>query len=112
MSSTNGPSMRHVDFDLHGLAGIRLVDPSPRDVEAVTRQLGPIQAPLSGPPDIVVRFVDRLATPTMRYLGIDEVGFTEDAFLVLRSKHGTRAKVQFDFMQIGQQCEIICESGL
>jgi hypothetical protein len=110
------PSVTHareIDYDLHGLAGIRLVDASPGDAAAVARQLGPIRAPLDREPDIVLRFVDRLATPsTLRYLGLGEVGFTDDAFFVLRSRHKTPAKVRVRFAELGGRCEIVCEHGL
>lgn len=113
LSDVDGPSYQPVDYDVHGLAGIRLVDASPREQEAVTRQLGPLQARLTREPDIIVRFVDRLPTSSrVRYLGVDDAGFTEDAFLVLRSKHKSRARVQIAFEQIGKQCEILCERGL
>ena len=102
-----------VDYDLHGIVGIRLINPSMDDVTAVNRQLGPIQAPLSRQPDITIRFVDRLALPSpIRLLGVDDAGFTDQAFLVLRSKHKAQAKVQIPFEQIGKPCEILCESGL
>lgn len=111
--SDNGHPLSVVDYDLHGLAGLRLLNASASDAAAVTRQLGPIQAPLTRAPDIVIRFVDRLPTASrVRYLGVDEAGFTDDAFLVLRSRHKARARVQIPFQQIGQQCEIVCESGL
>lgn len=102
-----------VDFDLHGLAGIRLLDAGPNDAAVVARQLGPIQAPLLREPDITIRFVDRLlpASP-LRYLGLDDVAFTDDAFLLLRSKQKARARVQIPFDQIGQKLEITCERGL
>jgi len=102
------------DFDLHGIAGIRLVNATPNDIAAVKRQLGPIQISLSRTPDIIIRFVDQipLSSP-VRYLGIDDVGFTDDAFLVFRGKHQTRVRVQIPFHQIGShQCQIVCESGL
>lgn len=102
------------DFDLHGIVGIRLLNPTPRDLAAVKKQLGPIQSPLSRTPDIVIRFVDRipLSSP-VRYLGVDDVGFTDDAFLIFRGKYQARVKVQIPFDQIGnQQCRIVCESGL
>ena len=102
-----------VDFDLHGFVGIRLLDATPRDVAVVTRQVGPIQKPLERTPDVVIRFVDRLPTTTpMYYVGVDDVGFTEDAFLVLRGKHKTQVRVQIPFDKLGQQCEIICERGV
>lgn len=102
------------DFDLHGLVGIRLLNAAPGDIAAVKRQLGPIQKPLSRTPDIVIRFVDRLPfSSPVRFLGLDDVGFTDDAFFVFRGKHQARVRVQIPFQQIGnQQCEIVCESGL
>jgi hypothetical protein len=103
-----------LDFDLHGIVGIRLLNATPGDIAAVKRQLGPIQTPLSRTPDIVICFVDKIPSASpVRYLGLDDVGFTEDAFLVFRAKYQTRVKVQIPFEQIGkQQCEIVCESGL
>lgn len=107
------PVPREIDYDLHGLAGIRVIDASPADAAAVTRQLGPIEASLSRAPDIVIRFVDKLTTSgRLRYLGVDDAGFTDDAFLVLRSKHKARARVQIAFQQIGRRMEIVCERGL
>lgn len=102
-----------VDFDLHGLAGIRLRNASPGDVGVVARQLGPLRATLDDEPDILIRFVDRLeaASPT-RYVGLGEAAFTDDAFVLLRSKHKAPAKVRVDFSQIGEQIEIVCERGL
>ncbi len=39
----------------------------------VRRQLGPIQAPLTREPDIVIRFVDQLSTAScVRYIGLDD----------------------------------------
>jgi len=109
----NGQRTQTIDYDLHGLAGIRLLDAAPGDAAVVTRQVGPIQAPLAREPDILIRFVDRLpASSRVRYLGVDEAGFTDDAFLVLRSKHKARARVQIPLQHIGKQCEIVCERGL
>lgn len=101
------------DFNLHRLVGIRLTNPAPSDVAAVRRQIGPLEGPLATTPDIVIRFVDTLETPhTIRYLGEDDAAFTADAFLVLRSKGKTPARVQIPFQQIGGPCEIVCETGL
>jgi hypothetical protein len=113
MKTNNGHSPAQIDYDLHGLVGIRLLEAAPAEVEAVTRQLGPVQQPLTREPDITIRFVERLSTNgPIRYLGVDEAGFTADAFLVLRSKHKVPAKVQINFRQIGGPCEIVCERGL
>jgi hypothetical protein len=102
-----------VDFDVHGLAGVRLRNASPRDVGVVGRQLGPLRTRLDREPDIVIRFVDRLeAASPRRYLGLGEAAFTDDAFVVLRSKHKAPAKVRVDLSRVGEQIEIVCERGL
>ena len=111
-SAMASPAVSTYDFDLHGTVGIRLVDASPGDARAVARQLGPSQSPLARQPDIVIRFVDRLDTGRVTYLGVDDAGFTEDAFLVLRSKHKARARVQIPLDAVGKRPEIVCERGL
>jgi hypothetical protein len=111
---TNRLSTETTDFDLHGFVGIRLIDAKPGDLAAVKRQLGPIQGSLTREPDIVIRFVAQLQlSSSVRYLGVDEAGFTDDAFLIFRGKHQANVKVQIPFDQIGsQRCEIVCESGI
>ena len=102
-----------LDFDLHGLVSIRLVGPTMSDAAAVRRQLGPVEASREREPDIVIRFVDRLGqSSTIRYIGLDDAGFTDDAFLVLRSRNKSPARVKIDFSQIGGPTEIVCERGL
>jgi hypothetical protein len=102
-----------VDYDLHGIVGVRLQGAGPAEERLVTRQLGPIRSPLEREPDLVIRFVDRLDLDgPLRLLGVDDVGFTADAFLVLRGKRKTRARVRIPVERIGGRCEIVCERGL
>lgn len=114
MAKTPSDGMRdceYIDYDIHGLVGIRLIHPSPSDAAAVAKQLGPLQGPLSREPDIVVRFVPHLPLPGLRYVTLHKSGFTDDGFVILQSKkHAAKARIAFD--QIGQHCEIVCESGL
>jgi hypothetical protein len=110
---TWAPTQPGVDFGLHGLAGIRLLRASPTDVAMVRRQLGPVQSSLDREPDIVIRFVDRLAAGSrIRFVGLGDAAFTDDAFLVLRSRHKAPARVEIAFTQIGASIEIVCERGL
>jgi len=102
-----------VDFDLHGLVRIRLIDAGPREVAAVTRQLGPIRAPVAGDADLTIRFVEQLdVRGRIRVVGLEQGGFTDDAFLILRSKHKARARVQIPLDRIGGTAEIVCEQGV
>lgn len=110
---TRARAREGVDFGLHGLAGIRLLGASPTDVATVRRQLGPVQASLDREPDIVIRFVDRLAAGArIRFVGLGDAAFTDDAFLLLRSRHKAPARVEIAFTQIGAPVEIVCERGL
>jgi hypothetical protein len=102
-----------VDFDLHGLAGVRLVDASPADAAAVERQLGPLRTELAREPDIVIRFVDRLAlSDPIRLLGVGDAGYTDEGFVVLRSRHKSKARVLMPLADVGAKPEIVCERGL
>jgi hypothetical protein len=105
---------RVLDFNLHGLATVRVVDATPNDVAAVTRQLGSLQAVVDREPDLVIRFVDGVERSSrIRYIGLDDAGFTDDAFVVLRSKHKSPARVKIDFSRLGTTAaEIVCERGV
>ena len=102
-----------IDYDIHGLVGVRLLGAAPRDAAAVDRQLGGVRAPLHRDPDVVVRFVDRVEVAgPVRLLGLGEAGFSDDAFLLLRSRHKARARVRVDVERIGRGCEIVAERGV
>lgn len=101
------------DFDLHGIIRLRLIDARQRDIRTVARQLGPIEAPVAGDADITVRFVDELRVRgTVRIVGLDEGAFSDDAFLILRSKHKARARVAIPLERVGSGLEIVCERGV
>ena len=105
----NQTTLAQVDFTLHGFVGIRLIDAAPGDVKMITRQLGPIQAPLNGAPDITIRFVDQFQLNSrLRYLGVNDAAFTDDGFFILRGKHKTRTLVYLPFAKLGEPCEIVC----
>ncbi len=107
------PMLKTIDFDLHGIVGVRLIDATSAQERMVARQLGPIQAPLKRDPDIQVRFVDRLRhESTLHLLGVDDAAFHENAFLVLRGKGKSKVRVQIPFHRIGGQCEIVCQRNL
>lgn len=101
-----------VDFDLHGLAGVRVEGGNPSDVAAVARQLGPIPRALARPPDLTIRFVDRLVPSSrLHYLGARDAGWADDGFYILRSRKKP-AMVRLPIDRIGGPCEVVCERGL
>ncbi len=106
-STTVGP----VDFDVHGVVGLRLVDASAADIAAVIRQVGPPVGALHRDPDIVVRFVDDLSVDGLCWVEHGRTGYTDDGFFFLQSgKRPARVKIPLD--EIGGRCEIVCQRGL
>jgi hypothetical protein len=113
ISSADSSLESPVDFNLHDLVGIRLLGARSGDAAAVARQLGMVEGPLGGQPDVTIRFVDQLPTSTsVRLLGVNDAGFTDDAFLVLRGKHKASTRVRIPFERIGRPCEIVCQRGV
>ncbi len=100
-----------VEYDVHGLVGVRLIDPSEGDARAVSGQLGALNQPLDREPDLIIRFVRDLPTPRLGLIGKDQFGFTEDAFYVLRTRKAA-SKVRLDFNGFGSGLEIVCQTGL
>lgn len=102
-----------VEYDIHGLLGIRLINASPGDIEKVGGQIGLLPAPCSGEPGIVIHFLDELPIEApLCYLGREDVGFTESQFVLLRSRDLARARMQMAFETFGDRIEMTCESGL
>jgi hypothetical protein len=104
-----------LDFELGGVLTVRVQDGGPREHAAVRRQLGPTQRamPITGTPDIVLRFVERIPIAGhLRYLGLGDAAFSDDAFLLLKGKHKSRLCVQVPFERIGEPIELLCERGL
>jgi hypothetical protein len=110
-TQNDGRKVKPVDFDMHGIVGVRLINPSDSDAAAVVNQLGPLQGSLNRDPDIVIQFKENISISHLKYLGLDWAGFTDDGFYVLRSSKAA-AKVRIPFEKLGNTCEIICESGL
>jgi hypothetical protein len=104
-------SGQRVDYDIHGIVGVRLLNATAGDIDAVTNQLGRPHGHLNRDPDIVISFKEELPTPSMKYLGLNSAGFTDDGFYVLSSSRAN-AKARIPFEKIGGKCEVLCESGL
>ena len=102
---------RTIEYDIHGIVGIRLVNPSEGDAAAVAKQLGPLRGSLDRAPDIVIQFEKKIPISSLKYLGLDWAGYTDEGFYVLRSSK-MDAKVRIPFEKIGNTCAIVCESGL
>src|SRR6266481_6132608 len=97
-----------VDFDIHGLVGVRLVGPSPTNVAAVSAQIGPPSSSVLRRPDIVVRYVDHLSTGTLRYVDLGKTASSKAGFILFPEGDG-EGKISIPFEQIGSDCEIFCE---
>ena len=101
----------NIDFDIHGVVGIRLIGASPSDLDAVCKLLGRPSRRLPTKPDITVRFVEDLPVRDMKFLGTDEHGFAGDGFFLLQ-KGTRRVRAQIPFDRIGEPCEIVCTSRI
>jgi len=106
------PGARVRDYDLHGIVGIRLVDATPAQAAAVAGQIGAVKRTLERPPDVVIRFVDHLPTPTrICYVGAN-TGISDDALVLLDPGVSKRPLVQIPLADIGRRCDITCEHGV
>lgn len=105
--------MTTLDFDLHGFFRLRLLDATERERKIVQRQIGPLDAPAAGEPDLTVQFVDALPDDAeMRFIGLNDAAYTGDAFYILKGKNKTRVKVEIPFDQVGDRMTIRAERGL
>jgi hypothetical protein len=102
-----------IDYDFHGFVGIRLLDALPTDTRLLERQFGYWRSPLQCKPDIVIRFVDQLALSSpLRQIGLNETGFTDDQFIVLKQVGHRQFKMQISFDESDETYTFVCERGL
>lgn len=105
-----GSPDRVVDFDLHGVVRIRLVNPGTRDYQDMVRRLGAPLAVAEGVPDITIRFEENLSSGSMKYVGLNFAGYTDDSFYLLdRQTGGVAARIPFEL--IGGPYEMVSRKG-
>lgn len=100
-----------VDFEVGGVARVRVVDATPGDLATIRRSLGPAAESRSARPDIFVRLVDRLPLPELRLLDGGSVGYGPDGLYVLRSPGGP-AQARLRFGKRWGASAIVCRRGL
>lgn len=99
------------DFDLHGVVGVRLIDASPSDANAVSGQLGLRPHTLDRHPDIIVRFADRATNRPLTFVGMDQAGYNQEGFFLLHGQGRRQSVTAFPFGSIDDVPEITCEHG-
>src|SRR5437773_12166241 len=77
-----------VDYDIHGLVGVRLVAPSQTNVAAVNAPIGPPSPRVLRRPDIVVSSVDRLPAGPVRYVDLGKTEYSNSDYIVLHVREG------------------------
>ena len=100
-----------VDYDLYGIVGIRLINPSERDIKNLSKLYASFRSELRREPDITILYKENWQIGDIFYLGLDEAGFNDDGFYILSSGRSP-LKIKIPFEQIGNKCELVCEQGI
>jgi hypothetical protein len=109
---TASPATGSVDFAIHGLVTVRLVDPSPGTVAAFSRRWGPaIDESPGSEPDIVIRSGPNLDPGELKYIGLKFAGTSGNDFYVLDRVSGTPV-VRIPFEDVGDRCELVAGRDL
>ena len=108
---SNTVNSHTVDYDIHGIVGVRLVNPSDYDVKYISRLLSQFKSDLNREPDITIVYKENWDLGNVSYLGLNEAAFNDDGFYILTSGRQP-LKVKIPFEQIGDKCEIVCEQGI
>lgn len=101
-----------IEYDLHGLVGIRLVEVTRADALTVERQLGLGRISLNREPDIAIRFEQEAGSAAPLQLVGEDAGFNGDGFFVLTGSGRALKRVRIPFDGLGGPCQIHCQSGI
>ncbi len=99
-----------VDYNVHDVVGVRLVNAQRIDVAAVTRQLGPFRRHLNRSPDVTIRFVEQLSLDRTWNIEIYQTAFSDYDFYIFNDKQSVTARIAFD--EIGQRSVIVSQTGM
>lgn len=94
---------------LHGRLRLRLTAATPAERRLISRELDLAESPPSSNVDLHLRFADRVGDANEQLIGHDDIAFTPDSFVVIRSKH--RARVQVPLDHLGGECELVYQHG-
>ena len=90
-------------------------DPADRRIRRTRprrRQVGPIERPLSRPPEIEIEYVDRLpADGPRRLIRRDDAAFDRSTFVLLRGRFKAPVRVAIPLDLVGGRCRIVAERG-
>ncbi len=110
MNNHYSSSAEVVDFDLHGIVGIRLLNPSAEDVRGVEGQVGPMREPLDGWPDLTIHFVDAIAHGPLSFVDWKGSAFDRNSFYLL-GKDGATPLCRVELEHVGSCCELEVQRG-
>jgi hypothetical protein len=103
----------NVDYDIHGVLGLRLIDPTPSLARLVARQLDPCRpAPLASQPDVSISRLRTASLKGRRYrLGdagdSQECEFSDSEFILRKGA----MTLSIPFASVGQGCVIGWSGG-
>jgi hypothetical protein len=101
----------HLDFNLHGIVGIRLINPGSYDVKIIKKKFEIAPGNLINEPDLVITYVNDLELSDLTFIGLTTAAYNDDGFYIL-SNGKEDVKVKIPFEDIGlKPVEIVCESG-
>ena len=108
---SNGKYDNYVDFDLHGIVGLRLINPGESDLKIITKKFEIVPVMLTYKPDIVVSYVNKLELNNLIFIGLNTAGYNSDGFFILSNgKEDVKLKIPFENIGL-KQLKIVCESG-
>lgn len=103
----------NIDYDIHGLLGLRLVDPVPPLSRAAARQLSPLRpATLASEPDVSISHRSP-ASPSRKRFRLGDAGdgqeteFTDSGFTLIKG----RSAITIPFESVGASCAFACSRG-
>lgn len=88
--------MPQIDLEIHGILGLRLMNPTSSNVDLVKKQSGGIETTLERTPDIIINFVESIPSAEMSYIGLKFAGYRENDFFILEeNRFGGKTKLPF-----------------
>jgi len=101
---------KYVDYDLHNLVGIRVVNATQRALKAIQRQIGRLPTNIHRLPDIEIIFTDKIKpVGELFYIGLNFAGYDSGGNFYIINNDEAHSKMAINFDQIDETLTVICE---
>jgi hypothetical protein len=105
--------MTAIDYQLHGILNIRLLNATKKDQKAFEYQLGIQATSAIDEIDITIEYQNHVSgEEPLRHLVMGQAAYNSSGFFAIESQNGKQYAAKIPMQELGKPCTLICQQGI